>query len=126
ANDKDNYLDIPFYGKQAIILGHRNNAGGLADVYVDGHYMTTVNYYNASLQYQQQIYRTPLLPEGAHMVRMVLKGERKGGGTNTYTQARFDVLRVLSEDEIAPILSEVTAEPITVGSSVTATSTKEG
>jgi hypothetical protein len=126
ANDKDNYVDIPFYGKQAIVLGHRNNAGGLVDVYVDGQYMSTVNYYSASLQYQQQIYKTPLLPEGAHMVRMVLKGERSGGGSSTYTQARFDVLRVLSEDEIAPILSNVSSGPLSAGTSLSAMSSKAG
>lgn len=126
ANDKDHYVDIPFYGKQAIVLGHRNGSGGLADVYIDGQYMSTVNYYNASLQYQQQVYKTPLLPEGAHMLRMVLKGERSGGGSSTYTQARFDVLRVLGEEEIAPILSGVTSGAISAGTPISATSSKAG
>lgn len=125
SNTKGDYVEIPFYGKQAIVLGHRNSAGGLVDVYVDGDHRGTADYYSAQQVLQQEIFNTGLLPEGAHLIRLVLKGERSGG-TSAYAQARFDALRVLTDSEIPPVLSAVTAGPLVAGSPVSATSSEDG
>lgn len=125
ANNKDDFVEIPFYGKQAVVIGHRNASGGLADVYVDGVYRTTVDYYTSQSMPQQAIYRTGPLPEGAHVVKLVLRGERSGG-SSAYTQVRFDVLRVLSDEETSPMLSAVAAGPVLAGAPVSATSSKDG
>lgn len=125
SNTKDSYIEIPFYGKQAIVYGHRNSAGGLADVYVDGVLVGTADYYSAQQVLQQEIFNTGLLMEGAHMMRIVVRGERSVG-TSAYAQVRFDRLRVLAEHEIPPVLSGATSGTFATGIPLVATSSADG
>lgn len=125
SNTKGDYIEIPFYGKQAIVLGHRNNSGGLVDVYVDGVYQGEADYRHSQQILQEEIYNTGLLENGAHVIRLVVRGERSAG-TSIYAQVRFDALRVLMEDELPPVLTNVTSGPLIVGDPVQATSNKDG
>ncbi|WP_176706313.1 polysaccharide lyase 6 family protein [Paenibacillus hemerocallicola] len=124
SNESGAYADIPFYGKQAKLYATMASNYGKADIYVDGVYRSTIDYYSASTQAQQMMFDTGLLPEGNHTVRVKVIRQRNDASQGFY--ATYDVLKVLREDQLSPGLSDVTAGPVSVGAPVTATSTKNG
>lgn len=93
---RGDYVDIPFYGKRAQLLGTLNLSKGKADVYVDGEYKETIDQFRSGgTQYQSVFYDTGLLPEDLHVIRLVVKGERSDDAVNT--QVTFDALRILDQ-----------------------------
>jgi hypothetical protein len=75
------YVDIPFYGTGAKVLSLVGTSRGIADVYVDGEYRSSVDMYSANVKYKHQVYDTGPLPEGAHLLRLFVTGTRGGAAT---------------------------------------------
>ncbi|TNJ64932.1 hypothetical protein FE784_18045 [Paenibacillus hemerocallicola] len=87
------YVDIPFYGSSASLITDRHTARGKGDIYVDGVYVTTVDFYKSSpITYQQVTFHTGALPEGAHVIRVVANWTRHASSTG-YT-VPFDALKI--------------------------------
>ncbi|GAA3405656.1 heparinase II/III family protein [Paenibacillus hodogayensis] len=116
------YVDIPFYGDRAQLLGVRFNTHGKAAIYIDGEYRTTVDNYLASWKAQQIIFDTGLLPEGAHVIRYERTGEKNPASSNYLIH--FDALRNMTAELLPPTAGLVGKGPVAIGTPVTATSSK--
>ncbi|TNJ67842.1 DUF1533 domain-containing protein [Paenibacillus hemerocallicola] len=113
SREAGSYADIPFYGQRAVMLGTVRDTYGLARIYLDGVYQTTIDYASPTLKHQQELYDTGLLTEGIHVLR-VEATERKWIG--------FDALKVTI---IVPP-SLLTADLISSGEVVEVSSAVDG
>lgn len=86
------FADIPFYGTAATLIGARNTVYGKARIYLDGVYQTTVDYYNPTVQFQQDIYSTGTLPEGPHLLRIEADWTKNSAAGNYFVS--LDALAV--------------------------------
>ncbi|MDF2652905.1 MAG: hypothetical protein K0Q73_8710, partial [Paenibacillus sp.] len=78
------YADIPFYGTSAKLFGSRSVNNGQARIYIDGIYQTTIDTYSPTTQYQQELYDTGALSEGAHVLRVEAAWTRHSSANNYY------------------------------------------
>lgn len=124
SNENGAYADIPFYGKQAKLYATTASSYGLAEIYVDNVYHSTIDLYSASTQHQQLVFDTGLLTEGNHTVRIKVIRQRNGASQGFYVS--YDMLKVVPENLLSPGLHVTSAGQLEVGDSVTATSTKDG
>lgn len=87
-------VSIGFHGTRATIHGNTNASGGLADVHLDGQFVTTIDYYGGSAQ-QVLMFDTGDLSRGVHVVTLIARDERGAGHpSSNYAQVRFDVAHV--------------------------------
>lgn len=81
-------LELKFSGSGISINGNWYKDGGLADIYVDGKLHRTIDtyYYFANQQHTESIWHVLNLPQGDHLIRIVLKGEKRleSAGTRVY------------------------------------------
>lgn len=82
-------ISFSFEGTGASIEGHWLKDGGKADVYVDGEFKRSIDcYFNFSNQEHRNmnIFHVTNLPQGNHIIRLVVKGEKRpeSAGTNVY------------------------------------------
>lgn len=82
-------ISFSFEGTGASIEGHWLKDGGKADVYVDGEFKRSIDcYFNFSNQEHRNmnIFHVTNLPQGKHVIRLVVKGEKRpeSAGTNVY------------------------------------------
>jgi hypothetical protein len=72
-------LDIDFNGSGMSIEGNWYKDGGKADIYVDGNLHHTIDtYYNfANQQHTVSIWHVLNLKQGAHKVKIIVKGEKR-------------------------------------------------
>lgn len=92
AQSNGSYVDIPFYGIGAKIIGKRSHEHGKAHIYLDGTYLTTVDNYSPSWMAQQEIYDTGPLTEGLHILRYERAGQKDSKSSNYLIS--FDALQV--------------------------------
>lgn len=117
-------LEIPFYGKQAKLLGIRSANSGYADIYVDGVYQTTIDNYNPTVLYRQTLYDTGPLTPGGHVLKIVATWSKNAASSNYYVGV--DSVDVTLVDGAIPVLSDATAGPVVIGDPVQAVSSKDG
>lgn len=86
------YVDIPFYGSGATVVTNINSVYGKANIYVDGVYETTVDYYSPMLQYRKPVFQTGTLAEGMHWIRIEATGESNPATIGKWIT--FDALEV--------------------------------
>ncbi|MEF3310743.1 heparinase II/III family protein [Paenibacillus sp. GYB004] len=84
AQSAGSYADIPFYGTKAVLLGSRSFNNGKAHIYIDGVYQTTIDTYNPTVQYQQELFVSDSLEEGLHMIRVEAAWTRNPASSNYY------------------------------------------
>jgi hypothetical protein len=82
-------ISFTFDGTGVSLVGNWLKDGGKADVYVDGLFKRTIDcYFNFSNQEHQNmdLYHITNLPQGRHVLRLVVKGEKRPEsiGTNVY------------------------------------------
>jgi alpha-L-fucosidase 2 len=65
-----------FTGTQGRFYGAKSNNGGLAEIYVDNVYQTTVDTYSPGFQSNVKLFETPELNAGPHSIRIVVKGTK--------------------------------------------------
>ncbi|MDP3441718.1 MAG: glycoside hydrolase N-terminal domain-containing protein, partial [Ignavibacteria bacterium] len=65
-----------FTGTQGRFYGAKGNNGGLAEIYVDNVYHTTVDTYSPSFQSNVQLFETTELNDGPHSIKIVVKGTK--------------------------------------------------
>jgi len=89
-------------------IGRTGPAFGIAEVYLDGALVATVDTYSATQRFQQSLYRVDSLPEGRHTLRIVRTGTRSAASRGN--DVVLDTLVVL--DRVAPAaVSGQTATP---------------
>ncbi|WP_442951669.1 carboxypeptidase regulatory-like domain-containing protein [Paenibacillus sp. GYB003] len=89
---QDAYAEIPFYGTGAKLVTDKRTPRGKGAVYVDGVYKATIDFYNPTIVYKQQVFDTGPLPAGLHTIRIVAVWDKNGSATAYYVP--FDELQV--------------------------------
>ncbi|GAA3405769.1 carboxypeptidase regulatory-like domain-containing protein [Paenibacillus hodogayensis] len=118
---KGDYADIPFYGSSAKIVADLHTARGKGNIYVDGVFKTTVDFYSPTIKYRQELFDTGPLSEGVHVIRIEVTGEKQAASSGI--NVSFDSLLVFKNRYA---LTDTTAGAVAVGQTVAATSPKSG
>ncbi|MCU6708753.1 carboxypeptidase regulatory-like domain-containing protein [Paenibacillus sp. J5C_2022] len=88
-------VEIPFYGTSATLIADRHTARGKGNVYVDGEYVTTIDFYNYPIMYQVEVFNTGELMEGMHVIRLESIWEKSPQSSNPFIS--FDELRITTD-----------------------------
>ncbi len=75
GNDAGAYMELSFKGRAVRLYTARYWTCGLADIYLDGRLVATVDLYSDAAKYSVPAYQANALKPGDHVIRMVLKGE---------------------------------------------------
>lgn len=78
-----------FFGTGVSLTGNWVKNGGKADVYIDGQFVRTIDcYFNYAKQEHQDcsVFHTLGLPTGDHVLRVVVKGEKRAGSSGSEIQ----------------------------------------
>lgn len=88
-------VDASFVGTRVRIIGpKRLGYCGIADVYLDGVKVASINAYSVQQLFNQVLWESGELAEGTHALRIVHSGQRLPGTSSNYFA--FDCLEVLS------------------------------
>lgn len=69
---------IHFIGTKAYLIGTTDPNHGTADIYIDGVKVTTIDTHASTRSLGQVIYETPLLSDGSHTLKVVVKNKAIG------------------------------------------------
>ena len=99
------YMETPFSGSRAVLLGGIDHNLGILDVYLDGVLVATVDLYSPVKLLGQVTYDTGEITDGDHILKLVNTG-RKNPASLGYVIA-FDALLVASAapDTVPPTVS---------------------
>lgn len=86
-----------FIGTKVELYGHKISEGPIADVYVDGEKVDTIDYYLPSRQEKQLLFESKELEEKEHTVCVKLNGERNPAAGMNY-EAAIDYAKVYHSD----------------------------
>ncbi len=86
-------VTFTFTGTGALLMGHWDQFGGMADAYVDGEYAGSIdNYYfvdgkgaGSGWLNATHLFHAMGLPEGEHSIKLVVKAEKNQAATGTAT-----------------------------------------
>ena len=85
-------VELSFTGNQVSWYATKFSNRGHADVYLDGVFQVTVDQYNATVLYLQQMFTSTNLAQGAHTIKIVCKGTKHASSTGVYIDLDyFDV-----------------------------------
>lgn len=92
ASDTGSRVDFAFTGTSVNWIGYRDEYSGLADVYIDGNFQTTVDTYHSPAIAQTTTWSISGLTSGVHTLSIVVSGlqDANSGGAFVWVD-RFDV-----------------------------------
>jgi cell wall-associated NlpC family hydrolase/N-acetylmuramoyl-L-alanine amidase len=94
---------IHFDGTYLALIAKKSAVYGKAKVTLDGGTPVIVDLYSASTLYKQMVYRTPLLPTGAHTVTIEWTGTKNAAASGKYVGIdAVDVMGVLTDGTTLP------------------------
>jgi subtilisin family serine protease len=80
---KDSYSEITFVGTKVRLLARVGGNSGIADIYIDGQFVESVDFYRKTRQYEAVIFQSEPLSDGKHTIRVVNKSEKHIDSTGT-------------------------------------------
>lgn len=83
TSNKSSYAEYNFYGSGIKWVGTINFDCGLADIIIDGNYMTTIDTYNTVRLTKQVLYINTNLDKGHHIIKIFCTGNKNQLSTNT-------------------------------------------
>jgi hypothetical protein len=92
SSESEASATFTFTGGKIIWIAHRDKDLGIAQVYLDGMYIRSVDLYSVGAVYQYPVFESVPLKYGEHTIRIVVTGNRNrsSGGTAVPIDA-FDV-----------------------------------
>jgi subtilisin family serine protease len=99
-NIKDASVELTFTGTGIKWIGFTNPNYGLADVYLDGKYLSTVNLFSTSTNYDQVLFEKTDLINGDHTIKIVVKAEL-GNQVSKNFFINIDAFDVIKESSIS-------------------------
>jgi hypothetical protein len=75
--------ELTFTGSSITWVARRQSTAGIANVFVDGVNVASVDLYNASVQQRQNVFVNTGLGAGSHTIRVVRTGTRNASSTGT-------------------------------------------
>ena len=100
SNTTDNYYSYTFTGSAVTVYGNKQSNQGIIEWFVDDVSQGTVDNYNASANYQQQLF-TWSGDYGTHTVKVNVTGTKNSSSSNYY--ATLDYLTYDETDPGAPV-----------------------
>lgn len=85
-----------FNGTQVKWYGSKNSNQGLADIYVDGKFIKTLDTYSSTKQDGLLLYKSDKLPEGQHTFKVVVKGTKNPSSSEAWVS--IDMLEVTTDN----------------------------
>lgn len=76
SKEKGATVEYTFKGTGVIILSKTYKDRGLADVYIDGQFIETIDLYTSSVAFQKEIFNKDNLTNNFHTIKIVVKGEK--------------------------------------------------
>ncbi len=108
AGDSAQYT---FTGVGIKWIAATNSDHGIAKVYIDSVYQTTVDLYSSSSQLQQVIYADTVLSTGQHTIKIVCTGTKDSNSTASFIDVdAFDVENILLTS-VSSVTSVKTVDP---------------
>ncbi len=83
SNQTNAAAEFPFFGSGVVWVASMATMLGKADVSIDGVFRTTVDLYSPSVLHKQVVYSNSALSNGAHILKIVVKGEKNPSASNT-------------------------------------------
>ncbi|WP_157721856.1 hypothetical protein [Tumebacillus avium] len=74
---------VNFTGSALQVVGYKSKYMGIADVFVDGNKVGSIDYFNASTLYKQVLFTASGLELGEHTVEIVATGNKNGAALNS-------------------------------------------
>lgn len=87
--------NFTFSGVQATYYARKNSDAGVADVYIDGIYMASVDLNSDEASDFQSVYTTPILTAGDHTISIVNSGAPKPNSPNQVGWVTLDAIKYI-------------------------------
>ena len=84
SNQTNAYAQVRFYGTQFTVWGIKDSNTGIAGISVDGGSEVMVDFYSPVRQLQYPIYKSPVLSNGQHTVKIRVTGTKNAASSNTF------------------------------------------
>jgi hypothetical protein len=84
SNQTNADAQVKFYGSQFTLWGIKDSAHGIAAISVDGGPEVMVDFYSPVRQLQHPIYKSPVLSNGQHTVKIRITGTKNAASNNTF------------------------------------------
>lgn len=94
SNVANSFFQFTFNGTGARLYAAKDGSSGKADIYVDGAFNTTVDFYNAARVYQQLICDTGTLSNGSHTLKLINNGQKNAASNNYWLS--LDKVEIMS------------------------------
>ncbi len=107
-------MSITFTGTAVQWIAPTASNHGIADVYLDGKQVATVDGYSPSTNFQQVMYSASGLPNGSHTLKIVVSGQKNPASGGTYVS--LDAINLPSSAAQANYYPSVPQKP---GTSIT-------
>ena len=97
SNTTDNYYQVKFTGTQVKVYGEMNNSFGIVAISIDGGPETLVDCFSATRVVNTLLYKSPVLSDGNHTVKVRITGTKNASSTGTWhTADRIEIIPLAS------------------------------
>jgi lysophospholipase L1-like esterase len=83
SSTTNNYVTVPFQGSHIKLIGAKHPSFGIGAVSIDGGPETNVDFYAPTRMGNQLIWSSPVLPSGAHTLKLRVTGTQGAGSSPT-------------------------------------------
>jgi hypothetical protein len=77
-------VELTFTGTQVKWLATKFSNRGHAEVFLDGTFQATIDQYNSTVLYQQEVFAKTGLPDAPHVLKIVCKGTKNASSTGAF------------------------------------------
>ena len=122
-SQKSLFYEFDFYGDSFIIKGSKSYDFGMADVYVDGEKVATIdNYKSGSTEFYNSLYSSEKLTLGEHHVKVVGAGNRNSSSSSYRMQVDY----AIAKTSASVVFTSLNPDIATVDQSGTVTGVRPG
>ena len=94
----------PFAGTSVKLIGSTGPAGGMADIYVDGIYQKTADWYSDKDLSNVTVFAAEKLPDGKHLLGVLTRGGKHAESTGTSINwSRIEFIAGAHPDRFVPV-----------------------
>lgn len=93
SNVSNSYYTVSFTGTEAKIYGQKNDYSGMADVYVDGVKVATIDNYAEKMKFEQLYFDTGILESGSHTVKIVVLNQKNSSAKDYFIECDRVVIK---------------------------------
>ncbi len=84
GNDLNGYVEFEFEGTSVKFITSKDSNLGIADIYLDGDLLASVDLYAPTEEYQVEVFNLPILTNGKHTIRVAVSGNKNPLSSGNY------------------------------------------